>query len=151
MQHSHRPPQSFTSGVILSHRAPARLPGVISVHVALSCSQHRSPAPSLAHPHRHTFTILLHTFPPLIALRTMIGGCVWGGISTSLQLPSINAKCWPSNKTLITSCSSLHTQQNVQCWHQGCSQLLQHLWEAVITDILCSAPETGLNLYTAAL
>lgn len=50
---------------------------------------------------------LLHTFPPLIApipIRRRAHG-----ISTSLQLPSINAKCWPSNETLITSCNSLHT------------------------------------------
>lgn len=33
----------------------------------------------------------------------------WGEIPASLQLPSINAKCWPSNETLITSCSSPHT------------------------------------------
>lgn len=99
----------------------------------------------------HVHRPLAH-LPPLNCFENHDWGvCVWGGISTSLQLPSINAKCWPSNKTLITSCSALHTQQNVQRWHQGCSQLLRRLWEAVITDILCSGPETGLNLCTGAL
>jgi len=57
---------------------------------------------------------LSHTFPPVIALASLRRA---GGTSMSLQLPSINAKRWPSNETLITSCSSPHTTKgSVPTW-----------------------------------
>lgn len=81
------------------------------MHVALSRSQRRSPASSLARPHRHAFAFLSRTFPPPINcsdIRKRRGEvCVRHLQACSCQALTLNAG--QVTKLLITSCSSSHT------------------------------------------